>query len=74
MTNSRQPDLGVRVLVPQVIRGDDGILAERIASALGVNGDYLSLVVFLNKVADVPLVNLFSEAGCFLARSARVCD
>ena len=65
--------------VPQVISGENGILAECIASALrvpvpqvirgDVDGDNFPLVVCLNEVADVPLVNLFSEAGLLLTGS-----
>ena len=67
MTDPHQPDLGVRVLVSQVPRSHNGILAKCIATAVDVNGDHFSMVVCLNKVADVPLVNLFSEAGRLLA-------
>lgn len=69
MTNAHQPDLGVRALAPQGLRGDNRILAERIASAVDVNGENLPLVVCLNKMADVPLVNLFPETGGFLPSS-----
>ena len=70
MPNPHQPDLGVRALVPQGLRGDNRILAERIASVVDIDSDNLPLVICLNKVADVPLVNRPPKAGRFLPRSA----
>ena len=70
MANPHQPDMGARVLAPQVIRGGNGILAESIVPAVDIYSHNLSLVVRLDKMADVPLVNLFTEAGLLLARSS----
>ena len=63
MSDPHQPDLGVGVLVPQAIGRGKGILAESIASAANVDGDDLSMVVRLDKMANVPIVYLFPDAG-----------
>ena len=55
--------MGVRVLVPQALRGNNGILAERIASALYVNGNDLSHVNGLDLRTDISFVNLLAQAG-----------
>ena len=71
MSDPHQPDLGVGLSVPQGLRCGNGILAEGVASAVHVDGDNLPMVVRLNKMADVPLVDLFPKAGCLLTDPAR---
>ena len=71
MTNPYQPDLGVGVSFPQVIRGDNCVLAYGPATALYIDGDAIPNMVFLHLPSDVPLVYLVAQAGRLLSGAIR---
>ena len=71
MTNPRQPDFGVWMLLAQAIRGYNGVLADGPASADDINGDDLPNMVVLHLMSDVPLVYLVAKTGCLLSRTVR---
>ena len=63
MADPHQPDFSLGMPSAQTFRCCNGILAKSIVSAVNVNGNDLPLVAWLNEMADVLLVNLFSKAG-----------
>ena len=63
VSDSHQPDTGVRALFPQTLRRAAGSVGDGVAPAIDVDGDDLSMMIRFDLGPYVPLVNLVAEAS-----------
>ena len=70
VSDTHQPDTGVRALCPETLRRDASGIGEGIVAAVHVNGDDLPAVVSFDQGPNVPLVYLLAKAGSLYFRAS----
>ena len=70
VSDTHQPDTGVRALCPETLRRDTGGVGEGVVAAVHVDGDDLPAVVSFDQGPNIPLVYRLAKAGGFFFRAS----
>ena len=70
VSETHQPDTGVRPLCPETLRRDTGCVGEGVVAAVNVDGNDLTAVVGFDQGPNFPLVYLLAKAGGFFFRAS----
>ena len=70
VSDTHQPDIGVRALCPETLCRNTGGVGEGVVAAVHVDGDDLPAVVSFDQGPNIPLVYLLAKAGGFFFRAS----
>ncbi len=71
MPHPYQPCIGVRAPTPQAFRRGKHAVSDNVVACVDIDGDKLSMMVRLDKMADIPVVYLVPEATRLIGGPAR---